>query len=171
MLKKLGRFLGGGVSKPIREIAGQFIAPKDTRQLNQHEYKLAVLEQFQAYTTSNKGSMFERFVGGLNALPRPLIALGTISLIGYIIIAPTEAGVILQAKIEMLNTFNTFWQGIIAGVFALYYGGRMQMKHYNAKEQSQRLENMEKTSHLIMDMIDRLDERNTIVSDKSDNKA
>ena len=72
MLKQLGNFLGGGVAKPIRDIAGTFIAPKDVRQENEYSYKLKVLEQFQAYTTSEKGSWFERFVGGLNALPRPL---------------------------------------------------------------------------------------------------
>ena len=159
MLKQLGKFLGGGVSQPIRDIAGQFSAPKDVIAKNDYEYKLQVLAQFQAYTTSEKGSFFERFVGGLNALPRPIIALGTIALIGYIIISPAQSGVILTAKIEILNSFNTFWQSIIAGVFALYFGGRMQTKHYSAKEQSQRLENMEKTSNLIMDMIDRLDEK------------
>lgn len=157
MLKKLGQFLGGGVAKPIRDIAGTFVAPKDTRALNDHEYKLAVLSQFQAYTTSEKGSWFERFVGGLNALPRPVMALGTIALIGYAIFNPIQA----TAAFGALETIPTELWGMFGIVVTFYMGGRLQIKSLNAKEKAQRIENMEKTSNLIMGMIDRLDAKPT----------
>ena len=161
MLGKLGKFLGGGVAKPIRDIAGTFVAPKDTRQLNEHEYKLAVLQQFQAYTTSEKGSLFERFVGGLNALPRPILALGTIFLIGFAIYDPGQA----TAAYTALEVIPTELWGMLGIVVSFYMGGRLQVKHLNAKEKAQRLENMEKTSNLVMDMIDRLDAKQSKPTD------
>ena len=153
MLKQLGNFLGGGVAKPIRDIAGTFIAPKDVRQENEYSYKLKVLEQFQAYTTSEKGSWFERFVGGLNALPRPILAIGTIYLIGYSVVDPGKA---TAAYLSLQNIPTELW-AMLGIVVSFYMGGRLQIKSLNAKEKAQRLENMEKTSNLIMDMIDRLD--------------
>ena len=155
MLKQLGNFLGGGVAKPIRDIAGTFVAPKDTRALNEHEYKLAVLQQFQAYTTSEKGSVFERFVSGLNALPRPILALGSIFLVGYSIY-DSERATAAYAALEIIPT--ELW-GMLGIVVSFYMGGRLQIKALNAKERAQRIDNMEKTSNLVMSMIDRLDAR------------
>ena len=155
MLKQIGKFLSGNAVQGIRSVAGAFTAPKDTRALNDHEYKLAVLSQFQAYTTADKGSWFERFVGGLNALPRPIMALGVISLIGYALFDPVKA----TAAYASLQTIPSELWGMLAIVVSFYMGGRLQVKSLGAKEKAQRLENMEKTSNLIMDMIDRLDKK------------
>lgn len=168
MLNKLGKFLGGGVSKPIRDIAGAFIAPKDTRVLNEHEYKLAVLKQFEAYTTSEKGSLFERFVGGLNALPRPLMALGSIALVAWIILAPSfgaDTEKLFAGIIALQNA--PFVTGLLGTIVMFYFGSRIQVKSLNAKQTALRIENMEKTSNLVMDMIDRLDKREDDKSDHS----
>ena len=155
MIKQLGKFLGGGVAKPIRDIAGTFIAPRDERAMNEQEYKLAVLKQFSDYTKSDKGSPFQRFVGGLNALPRPFLALGTIGLVGYAMIDAESA---TQSFAALSNLPTELW-GMLAIVVSFYMGGRLQIKSLNAKEQAQRLENMERTANLIMDMNDRLDAR------------
>ena len=155
MLGKLGKFLGGGVAKPIRDIAGTFIAPRDERAMNEQEYKLAVLKQFQAYTTSNKGSWFERFVGGLNALPRPLMVYGVMALIVHLCF--TDSPVVI-ANLQQLDN-SPIVAGTLSAIIAFYFGGRIQVKHLSAKEQAQRLENMERTANLIMDMNERLDAR------------
>ena len=161
MLNKLGKFLGGGVAKPIRDIAGQFTAPKDVRQLNEHEYKLAVLKQFEAYTTSEKGSIIERTIGAFNGAVRPILAFGSISLVAIAIIDPVRA----QAAYLALQTVpQEVWVnfGIVVSFFM---GGRLQVKALSAKEKAQRLDNMEKTSNLVLNMIDRLDKR---ADDKSE---
>ena len=80
MRQKFFKFLLDVVAK-LRDIAGTVIASMDVRQENEFSYKLKVLEQFQAYTTSEKGIWFERFVGNLNALPRPLMVYGVMALI------------------------------------------------------------------------------------------
>lgn len=162
MLNKIGKFLTGGATKGIRDVAGQFMAPRDERQMNEHEYKLAVLKQFESYTTSDKGSWFERFVGGLNALPRPLFALGIIVYLGYGLAIDKTA----FASLNLIT--NQAW-AFIGVVTTFYFGNRMQVKHLNAKEQAQRIDNMEKTSNLVMDMIDRLDKRNADNGDRDDN--
>ena len=123
--------------------------------MNEQEYKLAVLQQFSDYTKADKGSWFEQFVGGLNALPRPFLAIGTILLLGYAVVDPSRA---TQAYSTLDLIPQELW-GMFAIVVSFYMGGRLQVKSLSAKEKAQRLENMERTANLIMDMNDRLDER------------
>ena len=155
MLGKLGKFLGGGVAKPIRDIAGTFVAPRDQRQMNEQEFKLAVLQQFSDYTKSDKGTFFERCVGALNALPRPIMALGAIALIPYAMFDKAHG---IGAFAGLSAVPPEVWN-IIYIIVPFYFGSRIQTKHLNAKEKAQRLENMERTANLIMDMNDRLDSR------------
>ena len=163
MLKAIGnlagKLLNSGTAGAVRSVASTFVVPKDTRELNEQEYKLAVLDQFKAYTTAEKGSWFERFVGGLNALVRPTIVFG---LMAMIFAVATGNGQAMMANLVLLNNFDEFWKSTIAAVLTFYFAGRIQVKHIGAKEQAQRIDNMEKTSQLVMGMIDRLDSKSKV---------
>ena len=155
MLGKLGKFLGGGVAKPIRDIAGTFIAPRDVRAMNENEYKLEVLRQFIIESQREPTTWWTAFTQGLNQLPRPILALGTIGLIGIAVFDPGRA---TGAYGALTNVPQELW-ALLGIIVSFYMGGRLQIKALSAKQASQRLENMERTANLIMDMNERLDKR------------
>ena len=162
MIKAIGNLVGKVVNATtagaVRDVAGTFLAPRDQREMNEQEYKLAVLRQFSDYTKSDKGSWFERFVGGLNALPRPLMALGTIALIPYAMFDEANG---IGAFAGLAAVPPEVWN-LVYIIVPFYFGSRIQTKHLNAKEQAKRLDNMERTANLIMDMNERLDARQAI---------
>ena len=155
MLKKLTGFFTGGAAKGVRDIASTFVVPKDTREMNQQEYKLAILDQFKAYTQAPKEGFFARFVGALNGLPRPALALGIIAMFAMAFINPQQ----FTASVGGLQLIPTEMWGMMGIVVSFYMGGRLQIKNLSAKERMARLDSLEKTSKVVMDMVERLDQK------------
>lgn len=69
-----------GLGQAAREVAEVFVPNKTREQSFEHEEHVAALAQYgQEYGLTQDG-FFNRFVNGLNRLPRPVLALGTVGL-------------------------------------------------------------------------------------------
>ncbi len=65
---------------------------------------------------------FDRMMDGLNRLPRPLMALGTLALMVAAVIDPVWFSARMEALAQMPEA--AWW--LIGGVVSLYFGGRLQ---------------------------------------------
>lgn len=146
MLKQLGKFLGGGVAKPIRDISGAFIAPRDERAQMRHSYEMAVLQNFNEYMSSEPTSIFGKFIKACNQIPRPALALGSIGLIAYAFVDPVNFG---AAMTSLALVPAELW-AVLGGVQTFYLYGRLQTKKLDNESQLRRLENLEKTTELVL---------------------
>jgi Holin of 3TMs, for gene-transfer release len=67
-------------------------------------------------------TQFDRAMDGLNRLPRPLMALGTVALMAAAIIDP----VWFSARMDALSQMPEPAWWLIGAVVSLYFGGRLQ---------------------------------------------
>ena len=65
-------------------------------------------------------SRFDGFVNGLNRLPRPLLALGTLALFGYAMSDPVGFSIRMQA---LGHVPEPLWW-LLGGIVAFYFGAR-----------------------------------------------
>ncbi len=75
----LGAVFGGG-RNVIAETAEVFRPNAENQAERDQEYQSAALAQFAAEFAIERKGWFDRFIDGLNRLPRPIMALGTIGL-------------------------------------------------------------------------------------------
>jgi hypothetical protein len=72
--------------------------------------------------SARERAAYDRAIDGLNRLPRPVMALGTLMLIGAALVAPEWFATRMEALAEMPEAL--WW--IIGGVVSLYFGARFQ---------------------------------------------
>lgn len=118
-----GRVFGGGardLTLAVGDVADGF-RRNATREmeLKQEAYR-AALSQHGTEFAYGGGSLFDRIVNGLNRLPRPMLALGTIGLFVYAMVdpagfAPRMAG--LAAVPDPL-----WW--LLGAIVSFYFGAR-----------------------------------------------
>lgn len=65
---------------------------------------------------------YDRVIDGLNRLPRPLMAVGTLALIGAALVAPEW----FAGRMEALSAMPEALWWLIGGVISLYFGARFQ---------------------------------------------
>jgi hypothetical protein len=65
---------------------------------------------------------YDRVIDGLNRLPRPVMAVGTLALIGAALVAPEW----FAGRMEALSAMPEALWWIIGGVISLYFGARFQ---------------------------------------------
>ena len=65
---------------------------------------------------------YDRVIDGLNRLPRPVMAVGTLALIGAALVAPEW----FAGRMEALSAMPEAMWWIIGGVISLYFGARFQ---------------------------------------------
>ncbi len=115
----------GGVVKSTSEV---FHANETQKMQNDADRFQASLKQYSAeYTHESKGN-FASFVNGLNRLPRPFMALGTVALFIYAMSDPEgfkERMVGLQFVPEPL-----WW--LLGAVVSFYFGAR-ELHHFRAR--------------------------------------
>lgn len=123
---------GGGVKAAGDAVTGiveTFRPNSEAAAKRQYEGEIARLDQMAA-EFKNSGGWFNRFVDGLNRLPRPVMALGTIGLFAYAMTDPlgfTERMVGLQAVPEPL-----WW--LLGAIVSFYFGAReLKYARDNAK--------------------------------------
>lgn len=67
---------------------------------------------------------YDRLIDGLNRLPRPVMAIGTLSLIGTGLVAPEW----FAGRMEALATMPEALWWLIGAVISLYFGARFQVQ-------------------------------------------
>lgn len=67
-------------------------------------------------------SAYDRIIDALNRLPRPLMALGTVALLGAALVAPDW----FAARMEALSAMPEALWWLIGAIISLYFGARHQ---------------------------------------------
>jgi hypothetical protein len=121
----IGNILGaaGGaraMGDAVKGVAEVFV-PSATRRMElSAEAQMAALEEMGAEFTQVSVGWFDRFVNGLNRLPRPALAFGTIGLFVYAMVDPFE----FARRMVGLNAVPEPLWWLLGAVVAFYFGAR-----------------------------------------------
>ncbi len=108
------------VSGAVRDVAEVF-TPSATKQMElSAEAQMAALRQLGAEYADPGLGWFDRMVNGLNRLPRPLLAFGTLGLFVYAMIDPVSFG----ARMVGLNLVPDPLWWLLGAVVGFYFGAR-----------------------------------------------
>lgn len=121
----IGKVLGGPAAvTALGEAAtglAQVFTPSATRQMElSAEAQMAALGQLSAEYSHPGTGWFDRVVNGLNRLPRPLLAFGTIGLFVYAMVDPTKFA---QRMVGLNAVPEPLWW-LLGAVVAFYFGAR-----------------------------------------------
>ncbi|MES2434628.1 MAG: holin family protein [Pseudomonadota bacterium] len=107
----------GDAAKGLVEV----FTPSATRQMElSAQAQAAALEQFGDEFSTGSASWFDRLVNGLNRLPRPLLAFGTIGLFVYAMVDPAD----FALRMVGLNAVPEPLWWLLGAVVAFYFGAR-----------------------------------------------
>jgi hypothetical protein len=84
------------------------------------ESQAAALAQYSAEFAASGDSWFDRLVNGLNRLPRPMLAFGTLALFGYAMVDPAGFG----ARMVGLNQVPEPLWWLLGAIVGFYFGAR-----------------------------------------------
>ena len=87
------------------------------------DHREAVLAQFAAEMAQARRGRWDRFIDGLNRLPRPAMAFGTLGLIGAAMADPAW----FAARMEGLALVPEPLWWLMGAIVSFYFGARMQV--------------------------------------------
>jgi hypothetical protein len=116
-------FIRGGAERLIDggSRAARIFRPDATRalELGANAYAAAHASHLAEFAHARPGR-FDAFVNGLNRLPRPLLALGTLGLFVYAMVDPAGFGLRMRGLSEVPEPM--WW--LLGAVVAFYFGAR-----------------------------------------------
>ncbi len=131
----IGKLLGlsGAVSEigaAVSDVAEVF-TPNATKKmvLSQAAFQTAIAQHGLEFQIPRDG-WFDRFVNGLNRLPRPALAIGTLGLFVYAMVSPEHFSQRMQG---LTHVPEPLWW-LLGAVVSFYFGAR-EMYHGRRKEQ------------------------------------
>lgn len=107
----------GDAAKGVAEV---FVPSATKRMELSAQAQAAALEQFGDEFVHASTSGFDRLVNGLNRLPRPLLAFGTIGLFVYAMVDPPD----FALRMVGLNAVPEPLWWLLGAVVAFYFGAR-----------------------------------------------
>lgn len=124
------RALFGGGRNVVAETAGIWRENSEAGAQRRADYAQAALAQYAGeFAVARKGG-FDRFMDGLNRLPRPLIMLSTLALFGSAMHSPIWFAERMQGLAAVPDPL--WW---LAGtIVAFYFGGRFQTKGHEFRQ-------------------------------------
>lgn len=126
----LWQILFGGGRNVVRETAEVFRENSEQASQRGHDFQSAAMAQFAAeFANAQKGG-FDRFMDGVNRLPRPLLALGTLGLMAAAMADPIWFAARMQG-IALVPEPLWWLLGIIV---SFYFGARSQAKAQDFQE-------------------------------------
>jgi hypothetical protein len=125
----IGNILGlGRVAGQVGEVAEVFVGNRAERDAADAARYGEALEQYAAEFAGKAAGPFDRFVDGLNRLPRPLLALGTIALFVHAMAAPLA----FSARMQGLGAVpEPMWW--LLGVIVSFYFGARELHHFRSR--------------------------------------
>ncbi len=121
----IARLIGGpaattALASAATSVAEVFI-PNATRrmELSQEAYMAALDEHGEEFKYARAG-FFDRFVNGLNRMPRPMLALGTLALFIYAMIDPASFA---QRMVGLAYVPEPLWW-LLGAIVSFYFGAR-----------------------------------------------
>ena len=125
----IGTVLGGSntvaqLGKTVQSVAEVFTPNATKDMVMGHEDFIAALNQYGIEFQAQRAGWFDRFVNGLNRLPRPALAFGTLGLFVYAMVAPGHFAARMQGL--ALVPEPLWW--LLGAVVSFYFGAR-EMYH------------------------------------------
>jgi hypothetical protein len=117
----MGSILGlGRAAGQVGQVAEVFVGNRAEREAAEAERYGQALEQYSAEFAGRAAGPFDRFVDGLNRLPRPLLALGTLGLFGYAMAEPGG----FSTRMQSLGLVPEPLWWLLGAVVSFYFGAR-----------------------------------------------
>ena len=117
-------FLFGGGASSAAQVAGIFRENAEAAAIREAAGKAAALNQFAAEFTHPRRGLFDRFIDGLNRLPRPMLALGTL---GLFVAAMAEPEWFASRMTGIALIPEPLWW-LMGAIVSFYFGARHQVK-------------------------------------------
>ena len=124
MITQLFAVLFGGQRNALRETVEVFRENSEAASERGHAFQMAALAQLASEFEQPSGGLFDRLVDGLNRLPRPLFALGTLALLVSAMTDPVWFAARMQGI--ALVPEPLWW--LFGVIVAFYFGARHQAK-------------------------------------------
>lgn len=122
MMLDLVRMLFGGSRNVIAETAQVFRENAEGAGAREAELRAAALAQFAAEFAQPRRGLFDRFIDGLNRMPRPLMAYGTLGLMAAAMVDPVWFASRMQGV--ALVPEPLWW--LMGAIVSFYFGARYQ---------------------------------------------
>ncbi|OYX41815.1 MAG: methionine synthase I [Rhodobacterales bacterium 32-67-9] len=121
----IGRILGApaattAIGQTVTAVAEVFTPNATKKMAATHEAYLAALDEFGAEFQYVRPGFFDRMVNGLNRLPRPMLALGTLGLFAYAMVDPDS----FTRRMVGLNYVPEPLWWLLAAIVSFYFGAR-----------------------------------------------
>lgn len=124
IVENLFTLLFGGSRNAVTETVEVFRENAEKSAARGSEAKAAALAQFSSeFGLSDRGG-FDRFIDGMNRLPRPLLALGTIGLFVAAMIDP----IWFASRMEGVALVPEPLWWLMGAIVSFYFGARYQVK-------------------------------------------
>ncbi|WP_417257613.1 holin family protein [Celeribacter sp.] len=121
--KLLGLLFGDG-RNVVRETVELFMENSENAGARDAEYRSSALQQFASEFAIERKGRFDRFMDGLNRVPRPLMAFGTIGLCVAAMVDPVWFATRMQGI--ALVPEPLWW--LLGAIVSFYFGARFQYK-------------------------------------------
>ncbi|PIB24830.1 methionine synthase I [Amylibacter kogurei] len=128
----IGKILGVGkaverVGRTAERVSEVFVPNKTEKQKQEYQQYRASLDQYaQEFTLAPMG-LFNSFVNGLNRLPRPMLAFGTMGLFVFAMINPAA----FSLRMVGLNQVPEPLWWLLGAIVSFYFGAR-EMHHFRS---------------------------------------
>lgn len=116
--------LFGGRGNMVRETAEVFRENAEAASAREVGLQMAAIEAFAAEFAHARQGWFDRFMDGLNRVPRPALALSTLGLFAAAMIDPVWFGARMQGV--ALVPEPLWW--LMGAIVSFYFGARQQVK-------------------------------------------
>jgi len=129
----IGKVLGGpgmvtALGETVRDVSEVFTENATRRMELEAGAQAAALDQHSAEFAGAGTGWFDRLVNGLNRLPRPMLAFGTLALFGYAMVDPEGFG----ARMTGLNQVPEPLWWLLGAIVGFYFGAR-EAHHFRAR--------------------------------------
>ena len=129
----IGKILGLGqaaqqVGEAVGGVGEVFVGNRADRDAAEHAQFIAALGQFSEEFRNPNLTWFDRFVNGLNRLPRPMLAVGTLGLFTYSMVDPVGFAERMQGLAYVPEPL--WW--LLGAVVSFYFGAR-ELHHYRGR--------------------------------------
>jgi hypothetical protein len=119
----VGALFGGG-RNVVRETAGIFMENSEAGAEREAAWRAAALGQFAGEFARPHKGLFDRVIDGLNRLPRPALALGTLGLFVAAMVDP----VWFAARMQGIQLVPEPLWWLMGAIVSFYFGARHQLK-------------------------------------------
>jgi hypothetical protein len=129
----ISRIIGLGsaarqVGEAVGGVAEVFVGNRAARDAHDHERYLKSLGQLSEEFRHPSLGRFDQLVNGMNRLPRPFMATGTLGLFGYSMVDPQG----FAARMQGLSHVPEPLWWLLGAIVSFYFGAR-ELHHYRGK--------------------------------------